>query len=122
MTVHEVGQLNLPDFLAGPLIDRNAPPVHRADEDLASTHSDNAVPRGDRVNDAVDNDRRFLDTVGNVATLVYPGHLELAHIGFVDLVERAIAPRVIGAVILRPVVRVFVTGDRSLCPSYSCGK
>jgi len=40
MAVRKVGQLDLPDFFAGLLVDGNAAPVNRPEKDLASTDGD----------------------------------------------------------------------------------
>src|SRR6516164_9085887 len=43
MAVGKFGQLDLPELLAGPLVDGNAAPVDRADENLAPTDRDTAA-------------------------------------------------------------------------------
>ncbi len=62
----------------------------------------------DVVDDAIDHDGRCLQAHLNVARLMNPGHLQLFDIAGVDLIERAVAPRVVGAIVFRPIVwRVF---------------
>src|SRR5215471_2522723 len=155
MAVGEFGQLDLPEFFAGLLVDCNAAPVNRADKDLAPTDGDttaigreqhlfcdrvelrlitpdldtgpcvergNPIAGSDRVNHTIDDERCFLKTHSDVAALMNPGDLELAHIPLVDLIERAVAPPVIGAVVLWPIVWVLVPRGRRLCCGRSSSK
>ena len=140
MAIGEVGELHLPFFLAGLLVERDAAPVHGANEDHAVADGNAAaigreqhllvnrielrlvapdrlagfaverrdlVSRRNRVNYAVDDNRRFLQAHGNVATVSDPGNRKLADIVLVDLIERTISPGVGSPIVLRPVVRVF---------------
>jgi hypothetical protein len=52
--------------------------------------------------------------VSDVTGLVDPRHFELADIGLVYLLERAVAPAVAGSVILGPVVRILGAGASQL--------
>jgi hypothetical protein len=82
-------RLVLPDRAAGRA-------VHRVDH----------VERRCVVDDAVEHDRRRLDAVRDVAGLMDPRDLQPLHVVAVHLLQRAVAPRVVRAVVLRPVVGV----------------
>src|SRR5262249_28000818 len=75
------------------------------------------IARADRVDHSIDHDRRLLRPVCNVTGLVNPRHFELAEVGFVNLIERAVTPAVAGSVILRSVVGILAPGAGRLALS-----
>ena len=60
----------------------------------------------DRINNAVVNQRNRFSGAGGQA--LYPGDMKLADVFLVDLLERAVAPRVVGSAELQPVVRTRI--------------
>ena len=96
-----------------------APPVARMRRgvlvdvapDLASgrgVEGVDAVPGGGEVHDAVRHERRALQAVLHHAGLERPGRLQAVHVAGVDLVERAVAHRTVGAAVDEPVLRLVV--------------
>src|SRR4029077_7909647 len=72
-----------------------------------SVERSDLVSGRDRVDDAVNDDRRFLKAHGDVAAMSDPGDRKLADIILVDLIERTVSPGVGSPIVLRPVIRVF---------------
>jgi len=69
--------------------------------------------RGVTVDDPVDHYRGLLHSTCYLARLVDPSDLQVLDVVSIDLIERAVSPAIVRAVILWPVVRIFATG-RSL--------
>src|SRR5213593_1658051 len=67
---------------------------------------EDAVVGRDVVHDAVDHEGRGLQPLEHRARLVDPRHRQVLHVRLVDLPEGAVAVRLVGPVVHRPVVRI----------------
>ena len=84
---------------------RDERPDHLAGRGVEREHA--AVGAG-VVEHAVGHERERLQAAGDAARRVHPGDLEVLDVRGVDLVERAVVPALVAAVVGQPVVRVLV--------------
>src|SRR5262245_9014801 len=89
-------RLIAPELLAGFAVQRGHP--------VASRY---------RVDHPVYGQRGCLVAHGDIAALGDPGHGKLADVVLVDLIERAVAPRIGCSIVLRPIVGIFGARIRS---------
>lgn len=82
---------------------------------------EDAVERPCVVNDPIDRQRRSLQTLRDIAGLMSSRNMQMLDVVPVDLIKRAIALRIVGAMVARPVpgLRVFDCRDTLRCGSGS---
>jgi len=73
-----------------------------------AVEGEDAVERSCVVHDPIDRQRRSLQTLRDVAGLMSPRHMQMFDVVLVDLIKRAIALGVVGAMVARPVAGLGV--------------